>query len=64
MTTERNERTSARVAAIAARILNGQEVTPQELRALAASALTQAPDRAPAENPPTDSEGAKDGVEG
>lgn len=37
-----SEQTSARVAAIASRILRGEEVSPEEVRAVAASALTQA----------------------
>lgn len=40
-----NERTSKRIASIASRILNGGKFSIAELEAVAASALTQAPDR-------------------
>ena len=40
-----NEKTSARVAAIAAKaVQNPKSLTPEEIQALAASVLTQAPD--------------------
>lgn len=45
---ERNERTSPRIAEIASRVMRGQPITDAELRSLAASALTQSPDRATA----------------
>jgi hypothetical protein len=41
----RNEKTSVRVAALAARILAGAIPTLKEARTLAASVLTQAPER-------------------
>ena len=41
-----NERTSARVAQIAAKALqNPSSITPDEVQTLAASALTQSPDQ-------------------
>lgn len=40
-----NERTSARVASIATRILNGGKFSIAELKAVAASALTQTRDK-------------------
>jgi hypothetical protein len=41
-----NEKTSARVAAIASKALkNPASVTPDEIKELAASVLTQAPDQ-------------------
>ena len=41
-----NEKTSARVAAIASKALqNPSSVTPQEIKELAASVLTQSPDQ-------------------
>mgnify|MGYP000915326769 CR=1 FL=1 len=49
---DRNEKTSAKIAALAARALsNPDSVTPEEVRSLAASALTQAADR-PVEDEP------------
>jgi len=40
-----NERTSREVAALAARVLRTGEATEEEIKILAASALTQAADR-------------------
>lgn len=41
-----NEKTSARVAAIASKALqNPKSLTPEEIQALAASALNQSPDQ-------------------
>lgn len=45
----RNEKTSAEIAAIASRVLNGGEYTDADVRRLAASCLTQAADRKVAE---------------
>lgn len=42
---ERNEKTSARVAAIASAVLRGEKISDEDLKSLAASALTQAPDK-------------------
>lgn len=41
------EKTSKEVAAIAAKVLAGKPCTDAELKSLAASALTQAPDKPP-----------------
>lgn len=43
--TMKHEHTSRRIAAIAGRVLNGSRVSFAELRALAASALTQTRDK-------------------
>jgi hypothetical protein len=40
----KNERTSPRVASIASQILKGQPVTKAQIKSVAASVLTQAPD--------------------
>jgi len=41
----KNEKTSKRVGAIAAKVLRGEKVTQAELKSLAGSVLTQAPDK-------------------
>jgi hypothetical protein len=45
MSKPRNESTSPRVAAIASRVLAGQKPTPAQAKTLAASVLTQAPNK-------------------
>lgn len=45
----RDEKTSAEIASIAARILSGGEYTDMDVRRLAASCLTQAADKKVAE---------------
>jgi hypothetical protein len=45
MASDRNEKTSEGVAKLAARVLRTGQATPEEIRTLAASALTQAADR-------------------
>lgn len=46
--TKRNETTSARVASIASKALqNPKAVTPKQVQTIAASVLTQAPNKAP-----------------
>ena len=43
-----NEKTSAKVASIAAKVLqNPKAATPAQIKTLAASALTQAPNKSP-----------------
>lgn len=42
---KRNERTSKRVAKVAGKVLKKGKATPKQARTLAASALTQAPDK-------------------
>lgn len=41
----RNERTSPKVAKIAAKVLKTGKATPKQAKTLAGSALTQAPDK-------------------
>ena len=41
----KNEKTSARVASIASKALQGKPITRKEVKSLAASVLTQAPDK-------------------
>jgi hypothetical protein len=45
MATSRNEKTSEAVAKLAGRVLKSGQATPEEIRTLAASVLTQAVDR-------------------
>lgn len=40
-----NEQTSKKVASLASKVLQGHKPTPQEAKTLAASVLTQAPDK-------------------
>lgn len=48
-----DEKTSARIAALASQAMRAPEtLTLDEIKALGASALTQAPDREPAEDTP------------
>jgi hypothetical protein len=44
-TVAKNEKTSPKVATIASKVLQGHKPTPKEAKALAASVLTQAPDK-------------------
>ena len=41
----KNERTSAKVAKVAAKVLRTGKATPKEAKTLAGSVLTQAPDK-------------------
>jgi hypothetical protein len=45
MAAQRNEKTSESVARLAGRVLKSGRATPEEIRTLAASVLTQAADR-------------------
>ncbi len=42
---KRNEKTSSKVASIASKVLRGGNATKKELKSMAASALTQAPNK-------------------
>lgn len=47
----RNEKTSKQVAKIAGEVLAAGKATPKQAKTLAASVLTQAPDKRPASKP-------------